>query len=115
MLSNGIGTLADRQATGDLPHSVTVLDGQAGESRDREGTAMLEIVHDLAPGAHLYFATGFGSPAQFAANIEALCQAGADVIVDDVIWFSEAAFQDDVVAKGVNAAVDAGCFYPAVQ
>ena len=72
---------------------------------------MLEIVHDLAPGAHLYFATAFGSPAQFAANIEALCKAGADVIVDDVIWFSEGAFQDDVVAKGVNAAVEAGCFY----
>ena len=111
VLSNGIGTLADRQASGDLPDSVVILDGQAGERYDLEGTAMLEIVHDLAPGAHLYFATAFGSPAQFAANIEALCEAGADVIVDDVIWFAESAFQDDVVAKGVNAAVEAGCFY----
>ena len=111
VLSNGIGTLADRQASGDLPDSVVILDGQAGAPHHREGTAMLEIVHDLAPGAHLFFATGFGSPAQFAANIEALCEAGADVIVDDVIWFAEGAFQDDVVAKGVNAAVEAGCFY----
>ena len=111
VLSNGIGTLADRQASGDLPRSVVILDGQAGESYHREGTAMLEIVHDLAPGAHLYFATGFGGPAQFAANIEALCEAGADVIVDDIIWFAESAFQDDVVAQGVNAAVEAGCFY----
>ncbi|MYD97727.1 MAG: hypothetical protein F4X98_10120 [Gammaproteobacteria bacterium] len=111
VLSNGIGTLADRQASGDIPGAVVVLEGQAGERVHREGTAMLEIVHDLAPSAHLYFATGFGSPAQFAANIEALCEAGADVIVDDIIWFAEAAFQDDVVAKGVNEAVDAGCFY----
>ena len=111
VLSNGIGTLADRQASGDLPDSVVILDGQAGERDHLEGTAMLEIVHDLAPGAHLYFATAFGSPAQFAANIETLCEAGADVIVDDVIWFAESAFQDDVVAKGVNAAVEAGCFY----
>ena len=111
VLSDGIGTLADRQATGDLPDSLFILDGQAGNPGHREGTAMLEIVHDLAPGAHLYFATGFGSPAQFAANIEALCEAGADVIVDDVLWYAEGAFQDDVVAKGVNAAVEAGCFY----
>ncbi len=110
VLSDGIGTLAERQASGDLPDSVVILDGQAGEGNHREGTAMLEIVHDLAPGAHLYFATAFGSPAEFAANIEALCDAGADVIVDDVTWVSEAAFQDDVVAKGVNAAVEKGCF-----
>ena len=111
VLSDGVGTLADRQASGDLPDSVVILEGQAGNPGHREGTAMLEIVHDLAPGAHLYFATAFGSPAQFAANIEALCEAGADVIVDDVIWFAEGAFQDDVIAKGVRAAVEAGCFY----
>lgn len=111
VLSDGIGTLADRQASGDLPDSVVILDGQAGEDHDREGTAMLEIVHDLAPGAHLYFATAVSSPAQFAANIEALCDAGADVIVDDITWLAQGVFQDDVVAKGVNAAVEKGCFF----
>ena len=110
-LSDGIGTLAERQASGDLPDSVVILAGHAGEDGDREGTAMLEIVHDLAPGAHLYFATALGGAAQFAANIEALCEAGADIIVDDILYVSEAAFQDDVVARGVNAAVEAGCFY----
>ena len=111
VLSDGIGTLVERQASGDLPDSVVILDGQAGEDYDREGTAMLEIVHDLAPGAHLYFATALGGAAQFAANIEALCEAGADIIVDDILYVSEAAFQDDIVARGVNAAVEAGCFY----
>ena len=111
VLSDGIGTLAERQASGDLPDSVVILAGHAGEDGDREGTAMLEIVHDLAPGAHLYFATALGGAAQFAANIEALCEAGADIIVDDILYVSEAAFQDDVVARGVNAAVEAGCFY----
>ena len=112
VLSNGVATLAIRQASGDLPDRVTVLAGQAG--RGDEGTAMLEIVHDLAPGAELYFATAFSGQAQFAANIEALCEAGADVIVDDVYYFTEAAFQDGVVAQGVNAAVADGCvFIPA--
>ena len=68
-------------------------------------------MHDLAPGAELYFATAFGGQAQFAANIEALCAAGADVIVDDISYLREAAFQDDIVAQGINAAVAAGCVY----
>ncbi len=109
VLSNGVRSLAERQASGDLPDRVTVLAGQAG--RGDEGAAMLEIVHDLAPGADLYFATAFDGQAQFAANIEALCDAGADVIVDDVYYFREAAFQDDVIARGVNAAVADGCVY----
>ena len=109
VISNGVRTLADRQESGDLPARVNVLPGQEGSGD--EGTAMLEIVHDLAPGAELYFATGVGGQAQVAANIEALCEAGADVIVDDVGYFLEAAFQDDLFAQGVNAATADGCFY----
>ena len=110
VLSNGVGTLADRQASGELPAGVTVLPGQTGSGD--EGTAILEIIHDLAPGADLYFATGSGGgQAQFAANIEALCTAGADVIVDDIIFFLEPAFQESIATQGVNAAVADGCFY----
>ena len=109
VLSDGVDSLAARQRTGDLPARVTVLSGQRGEGN--EGTAMLEIVHDLAPGADLYFATAFGGQAAFAENIEALCDAGADVIVDDVYYFFEAPFQDDIISRGVNAAVADGCFF----
>ena len=109
VISNGVRSLADRQASGDLPARVTVLPGQAGAGD--EGTALLEIVHDLAPGAELYFATGFGGQAQMAANIESLCEAGANVIVDDIGYTLEAAFQDDIVAQGVNAAVAGGCVF----
>ena len=109
VISNGVRSLADRQTSGDLPARVTVLPGQAG--RGDEGTALLEIVHDLAPKAELYFATGSGGQARMAENIEALCEAGANVIVDDVGYTVEAAFQDDIIAKGVNAAVADGCFF----
>ena len=109
VISNGVRTLADRQASGDLPGRVTVLPGQAGS--DDEGTAILEIVHDLAPGAELYFATGRGGQARFAANIEALCDAGANVIVDDIGYVDEAVFQDDLIAQGINAAVADGCYF----
>ena len=109
VISDGVRSLADRQATGDLPARVTVLPGQAG--RGDEGTALLEIVHDLAPGAELYFATGFGGEARMAENIEALCEAGANVIVDDIGYALEAVFQDGIVSKGVNAAVTDGCYF----
>ena len=109
VLSDGVRTLADRQASGDVPADVTVLPGQEGGGD--EGTAILEIVHDLAPGAELYFATALGGQAQFAANIEALCEAGADVIVDDVGYFAEATLQDNVITQGIDAATAGGCFY----
>jgi subtilisin family serine protease len=109
VLSDGVDSLAALQASGDLPPTVTVLPGQAGSGS--EGTAMLEIIYDLAPGADLLFATAVGvSPffmtkQGFAANIIALRDAGANVIVDDVGYFSEAVFQDDVVADAVNTVV----------
>ena len=109
VISDGVRTLAERQASGDLPARVTVLPGQEGSGD--EGTALLEIVHDIAPDAELYFATAYGGQAQFAANIEALCEAGADVIVDDIGYYREANLQDGLVAQGVNAATAGGCYF----
>src|SRR5262245_31561009 len=91
VLSNGVVNLAASQARGDLG-PVTVLPGQAGTGD--EGTAMLEIVHDLVPGAELFFATANNGITSFADNIRALRTAGCDIIVDDVFYFVETAFQD---------------------
>ena len=83
VISDSDDHLADSQALADLG-TVTVLSGQSGVPNTGEGTAMLEIVHDLAPGATLYFATGNGGPANFANNIRQLRAAGCDIIVDDL-------------------------------
>ena len=48
-----------------------------------EGRAMAQIVHDLAPGADIRFATGNNGEMDAAAQIRALATAGARVIVDD--------------------------------
>jgi len=109
VLSDGVNALESLQASGDLPLTVTVLPGQKGSGS--EGTAMLEIIYDLAPGADLLFATAFKSQASFAANIEALRNAGADIIVDDVGYFAEAVFQDDDVASAVNTVTADGALY----
>jgi uncharacterized repeat protein (TIGR01451 family) len=92
VLSDGVNSLAALQASGDLPPGVTVLSGQAGSGN--EGCAMLEIVHDLAPNAQLFFATADPTPVQFAQNIRDLAAAGCDIIVDDIIYLSESPFQD---------------------
>src|SRR5262249_49789921 len=49
VISNGIDSLAVSQASGDLPSVVVPPDPRCRWGREDEGTAMLEIVHDLAP------------------------------------------------------------------
>ena len=91
VLSDGVQHLADAQASGDLG-IVTVLPGQAGVGD--QGTSMLEIIHDMAPGAELYFATALTSISSFAQNIRDLRAAGCTIIVDDTTYFVESPFQD---------------------
>src|SRR6185295_7375155 len=69
VISDGVDSLVARQAAGELP-AVDVLPTQEGAGD--EGTAMLEIVADMAPGAALGFATGTNSQASFANNIRTL-------------------------------------------
>lgn len=110
VLSDGVNSLAALQASGDLP-AVTVLAGQAGNGD--EGSAMLEIVHDLAPGAQLYFASAFGGVAAFANNIKALRNAGCDIIIDDVGYFVETPFHQG--QAGVTSPYNAALIQQAVN
>lgn len=110
-----VGVLSDSATlglvgTGDLGPQTTILPGQAG-SGSGEGTAMMEIIQDMAPGAKLIFATAFTSVASFADNIRALRAAGADIIVDDVSYFNEGVFQDGPIAQAVNDVVASGALY----
>src|SRR5215813_5941490 len=72
---------------------------------------MMEIVHDIAPGANLIFATAFNGVTSFASNILALQAAGAKVIVDDITYFNEGAFQDGPIARAVNQVTTNGAIY----
>lgn len=108
-LSDGIDSLSTSQASGDLP-AVDILPGEAGAGD--EGTAMLEIIHDVAPTAALGFATAFNGDASFADNIRALrFDLNCDIIVDDIIYFKEAPFQDWIIAQAVNDVIADGALY----
>lgn len=80
-----------------------------------EGRAMLQIVHDVAPGARLCFATANSTPTAFANNIRALAdkggRCGADVIVDDIIYITEPMFSDGLIAQAVDDVVAGGVSY----
>lgn len=104
--------VAALKASGDLPSSSYVLTGQDGPSNGHnEGTAMMEIVYDMAPGSTPIFATAFTSEPQFAQNILDLQAAGCKVIADDVTYSDEGVFQDTIIAQAVNQVVASGSTY----
>lgn len=118
------GAVTDQDAdvaAGDLPGAgnpcgrtapVDVLDDLLAPSRaSDEGRGMAQIVHDLAPGASISFASAFGSEASFAANIRSLADDGAGVLVDDVAWFEEPFFQDGPIAVAIGDVTAAGVAY----
>jgi len=107
----GIGNTCAGQTT-----PVGVLDDSNTTGRD-EGRAMAQIVHDVAPGATLAFATAFRGETAFAESIERLARpvaeggAGAGVIVDDVSYFEEPFFQESRVAAAVSRVTAEGVDY----
>jgi hypothetical protein len=124
--NNGFNTTAAGDTTsGDLPASVNVLEDATCMNYGAptqlpfgdEGRAMMQIIHDVAPGAGLAFYTAENSEADFANGIGKLAASvasgggGAKVIVDDVGYFDEPFFQDGEVAQAVNAVVAQGVAY----
>ena len=119
------GTADADAAKGYLPSNpdgtsaVTVLSDLSSSSGD-EGRAMAELIHQVAPGAQLYFATAGTTEASFAKAVSALAQAGCNVIVDDIAFFASPFYQVTggaidaaeaaAVAQGVSVFTSAGNF-----
>ena len=114
------GGAAAGVASGDLPGvgnpngyttPVTVVaDGDA--TNIDEGRAMCEIIHDLAPGAELFFNTANGGEASFATaivNLDAV--SNCDIIVDDIRYFEEPFYMDGPIALACNTVFNNGVPY----
>ena len=106
-------------ASGDLPgkenphghHTpVDVVNDFLPRGED-EGRAMLEIVHDVAPGAALAFHTSLGGQSNFANGIRALAKAGCDIIIDDWKYFAEPFFQDGIICQAIDEVTASGVTY----
>ncbi|AAM05420.1 cell surface protein [Methanosarcina acetivorans C2A] len=102
IISDGVDNLEDVQATGDLPSDVHVLSNNMGGN---EGTNMLEIVYDIAPGAELYFHDCGKSRLEFNRAIDVLVNEGCTVICDDIGWLAEPFFEDGTVAAHVKEVI----------
>ncbi|MBI2884189.1 MAG: S8 family serine peptidase [Candidatus Methylomirabilis oxyfera] len=109
VISGGVSGLAQSIATGNLPPTNFFRDNRGiliattggvtaqsfradgnlevfGNSPDAEGTALLEIVHDIAPGSQLFYAN-FGTGLEFNQAVNFLA-AHTDIVVDDVNFFN---------------------------
>ncbi len=90
-LENDEGNLTPVDVKKDLP----------GKGSD-EGRAMLQIIHDVAPGAELGFYTGVLSPRDLALGIETYSEDGYMIITDDVTYPLEPFFGDGEIAEAIN-------------
>ncbi|HMH49972.1 MAG TPA: FG-GAP-like repeat-containing protein [Candidatus Acidoferrum sp.] len=106
VMSDGVDHLVIPVLTGDLPSNVNVLKNAGGD----EGTAMLEIVHDLAPGSGLAY-YGPDTSADMVLGINALTAAGARVIVDDILFLDESKFEDGMIAQAARNFATGGKLY----
>jgi len=102
IISDGVDSFAGAQAAGALPGDVHVLAAGKGD----EGTAMLEIVHGIAPDAELYFHEAGSNKFEFNKAVDALLAEGCQVICDDIGWPDEPFFEDGVVASHVREALE---------
>jgi subtilisin family serine protease len=72
---------------------------------------MLQIIHDIAPGASLGFLSPLGE-AGFVQGILQLAASGCDIIADDLTSYSQPMFQDGLVSQAVDrVARDRGVTY----
>ncbi len=104
--ANSTGALTNAQATGNLPQNVQIItDMPSGQGSD-EGTAMMEVAYDVAPGSSLAFASAFvGGPQGFADGILALSAVGCNTIVDDVTYFNSPIYNEGRIALAINEVV----------
>jgi subtilisin family serine protease len=101
--------------SGDLPHDNIILSELTSEEcsfyGNDEGRAMMQLIHDVAPGARMAFRTAVRGGADFAAGILELANIGCDIIVDDIGYLDESFFQDSIIAQAIDQVVAEGVAY----
>jgi len=106
---------ADLRAPAATPLSVVnaiaQFNGTLPASFERGVSAMMQIMHDIAPAADLAFYTADISEQNFADGIIALADAGCNIICDDFTYDDEPFFQTGVVANAIQQVVQRGVIF----
>ncbi len=102
VISDGITGLLQAQLIGEAPKLVDALSFGGGQlGRGQEGTAMIEIVHDLAPGAEISFAA-VATDLDLIAAVNYYAQR-VDIIVDDISFAYPGNQRSDVSVNTAKA------------
>lgn len=102
VISDGIVGLAQAQQTGEAPKLVDARAFGAGDlNAGQEGTVMIEIIHDLAPGASVSFAA-------VSTDVDHIVAVNhyaplVDIIVDDISYAFPADQRSDVSTNTTQA------------
>ncbi len=129
VISDGCVSWPASEGSGDLPAGFGppnyTFGGVSREGTGNEGTAMMEIVHDLAPNATLFFYGALydtvGNHLSSAAMIDAIYRLVREkhcrIIVDNLTWYDQPMFEDcddataGYVAAAAKWAIDTGVVY----
>lgn len=124
IISDGANDWSASRARGDLPSSGITRYGSCSkrsanpgqcisEVSCNEGTAMAEIIYDLAPDAKIAVSSAATS-LEFIQRVTQLVNTfKADIIVDDLSYFGEPYFADGEIATAVAAISDKVLFISA--
>jgi hypothetical protein len=111
VISDGaISWTSDTANSSDLPNSFQKL-GDPNHPGN-EGTAIAEIVHDLAPGATIAFSSDGDYKDTMKNRVQLLKDNGCRIIVDDIEFnYEEPMFEDGDLAQKVESVVANGAVY----
>jgi hypothetical protein len=106
MLVSSTGGITGRsfQENGDLEGLPPAFPACGFDGAGAEGPAMLEIIHDLAPGARLSFANS-DTDLSFVQAVNYLASTN-DIVVDDLGFFGDAFDGTSVVSAGTATALN---------
>lgn len=96
VISDGVMGVEELRRIGELPE-VTVLSDSVGGD---EGSAMLQIIYDIAPDATLIFHDRGSSQIEYIRAFDALIRKGCNIICDD-ITFVEPFFEDGYLSQNI--------------
>jgi subtilisin family serine protease len=112
---NCLGGAENDTRSGDLPYGNVILSDLTTDEcfflGTDEGRAMMQLIHDVAPGARMAFRTVLRGEADFAYGIVELADIGCDIIVDDIGYLTEPFFQDGIIAQAIDEVVARGVAY----
>ena len=106
VISTGAAGMDYAKLSGDLPANISTLINPNDSPFGGGGTAMMEVIHDLAPDAQLSFAAATDAQSLFRAVTWLTEIQGVDIIVSDVNDYSESFFHADGLTDFIQSQIE---------